>query len=184
MDGKYLVASVFRGSERNLLLSLLIFYKVVRDLTPLDWGKVERRGTYMTRSNCSFILLCCIFRVKITWWNIKFTVLTTANYKKLTVFCSAQLFHQLYSAQQLNALRFQRLNSSLVHILKVQLRVFFCYSLESITTQLFLNSDRSRKRLLKAGGRKSQKKTKRKSRKQLESQLVLRSWVDAAVLAV
>lgn len=69
--------------------------------------KLRRKESNIHDMQHGSILSCCIFRVKITWWNIKFTVFTTANYKRWRVFCSAQRFHQPSSAQQLNALRFQ-----------------------------------------------------------------------------
>lgn len=74
----------------------------------------------MTCSNQSSVLLCCIFRVKMTWWKRKFTVLTTANYRSGTVSCSAQLFHQANSAPPPNAAE-----GFTMHLLKLHFRVFF-----------------------------------------------------------
>lgn len=91
---KYTWMEVTRG--------IYVFTKFAEIWRCLNRGKVERGGTYMTCSSHSFILLCCIFRVKIAWLKIKFTLLTTANYRSWTVFCSAQIFHDPNSARQLN----------------------------------------------------------------------------------
>lgn len=47
-----LLPSVLKGRERSSCI-----YEVGRDLTLFDWGKAERRGTYMTCSNHSMCVV-------------------------------------------------------------------------------------------------------------------------------